>query len=57
VSGHHREPPILVPTRSIKTAHGVVKGLIQDRESRPQIQLGLEEVQGISAITGELLRL
>jgi len=57
VSGHHRAPPIPVPTGSIKTAHGVVEGLIPDRESRPQTQNGLEEAQGIGVITGELLRL
>jgi len=56
-SGHHREPPIPVPTGSIKTAHGVVKDLVLDRESHPQSQHGLEEVQGIGVVTGELLRL
>jgi len=53
VSGHHREPPIPVPTGSIKTAHGVVEGLVLDRESRPQSQHGLKEVRGIGVITGE----
>jgi len=56
VSGHHREPTIPVPTGSIETAYGVVEGLILYRESRPQSQHGLEEVQGIRVITGELLR-
>jgi len=41
VSGHRNESPIPVPTRSIQTAQGVVKGLILDRESRPQSQHGL----------------
>jgi len=57
MSGHHREPPIPVPTGGIKTAHGVLAGLVLDRESPPQNQHGLEEAQGIGVITGELHRL
>jgi len=30
VSGHHRELPIPVPVGGIKTAHGVVEGLVLD---------------------------
>ena len=57
MSSHHRKPPIPVPAGGIKTEHGVVKGLVLDRESRPQSQHGLEEAQGIGVIPGELLRL
>ena len=57
VPGHHGEPPILVPTGSIRTAHGVMKGLLVDRDSRSQSQHGLEEAQGIGVITEEILRL
>jgi len=41
----------------IKTAHGVVEGLVLDWESRPQSQHGLQEAQSIGIITGELLPL
>jgi len=39
----------------MKTAHGIVEGLVLHRESRPQSQHGLERAQGIGVIPGELL--
>jgi len=30
LSGHHREPPIPVAAGGVKTAHGIVKGLVLD---------------------------
>jgi len=57
VPSHHRQPAIPVPTGGIETAHGVVKGFVLSRESRPRSQYSLEEAQGVGVITGELLQL
>jgi len=57
LSGHHREPPISVPAGGVQTAHGIVGGLVLNRESRPQSQHGLEKAQGLAFIPGEILRL
>jgi len=57
LSGHHREPPVPVPVGGIKTARGIVEGLVMDRESQPQSQNGLEEAEGLGIIPGKILRL
>jgi len=41
----------------IKTARGIVEGLVMDRESQPQSQNGLEEAEGLGIIPGKILRL
>jgi len=56
-SGRHRELRVAVPSGGVRTAHAVVEVLFMDRKSRSQSQHGLEEVQGLGIIPGELRRL